>query len=257
MDKAQVVLGMVLKAGQDPPIVLQPGEQALHLPPAAVAAQGPAILRRGALAVARMRRDQLNPHVGQAPIQRIAVVGPISNQALGPLGGKTLSESRVDQGDFMRCSRRRVDGDRKTLAVCHRHELRTFAPLGRSHVPSFFFAAIKVASMKHSLRSNSPRVRKSSARVSSTARRTPARTHCWKRRWQVWYGGNRSGKSCPRAPDRKIHKIPLRTSRLARQGRPRPSGRRDGVGSNGAIISHWASVSSSRRAMLDTLPFHL
>ena len=91
-----------------------------------------------------------------------------------------------DQGDFMGRSRRRVDGDRKTMAVCHRHELRPLTPLGRSHIPSVFFATMKGASMKHSLRSTSPRVRKSSAKASRTARSTPARTHCWKRRWQVW-----------------------------------------------------------------------
>ena len=26
----------------------------------------------------------------------------------------------------------------------------------------------------------------------------PERTHCWKRRWPVWYGGKRFGKSSPR-----------------------------------------------------------
>ena len=256
MDEAQIVGGMILKARQDPAVVLQPGKQALDFPPAAIPAQGSSILGRRPFAVALMRGDHLNAKGRKAPVQRITVIRPISNQPVGPSGGETPGESGVDQGDFMRCSRCRVDGDRKTMAVCHRRELGTFVPLGCSHVPSVFFAPMKVASMKHSLRSTSPRVRKSSAKVSNTLRRTPVRTHCWKRRWQVWYGGNRSGKSCQRAPERRIHNMPLRTSRLARQGRPRPSGRRGGVGINGARRVHCSSVSSSRRAILATLPLH-
>ena len=173
---------MVLKAGQNTAVVLQPGKQAFDFPPPAVAAQRAASLGRGLFTVPLMGSDKFNATGGQPSIQGIAVIRAVSNQAVGPLGGQALCESRVDQGDFMRCSSRRVDGDRKTMAVCHRHELRTLAPLGRSHVPSFFFATIKVVSIKHSLRSNSPRVRKSSAKASSTLRRTPARTQCWNRR---------------------------------------------------------------------------
>ena len=38
-------------------------------------------------------------------------------------------KSVLEKVDFMRTSRRRVNRDRKTIAVCHRHEIRTFAPL--------------------------------------------------------------------------------------------------------------------------------
>jgi hypothetical protein len=40
---------------------------------------------------------------------------------------------------------------------------------------------MKVASMKHSDKSNSPRTRRSSAKASSTLRSVPSRAHCWKR----------------------------------------------------------------------------
>jgi hypothetical protein len=80
----------------------------------------------------------------------------------------------------MRRSRRRVNGDRKTKAVCHRHELRTFAPLGLSHPAAPFLATTNVPSMKHSDRSRSPRTLRSAAIASSTLRSVPSRTHCWK-----------------------------------------------------------------------------
>lgn len=56
-------------------------------------------------------------------------------------------ESWFDKGDFMWASRSRVDGDRKTSAVCHCHELRTLAPLGFSNTGAPVFATTKVASI--------------------------------------------------------------------------------------------------------------
>jgi hypothetical protein len=142
-----------------------------------------------------------------------------------------------------------VYGDRKTIAVCHRHELRTLAPLGLSHSEPPFLATTNVPSIKHSDRSRSPRSLRSAARVSSTLRSVPSRTHCWNLRWQVWYGGNLSGRSCQRAPERRIQSIPLSTSRVSFHGLPRPSSRRGGGGMRGSIIAHCSSVNSSRLAI--------
>jgi hypothetical protein len=147
----------------------------------------------------------------------------------------------------MRRSRLRVDGEWKTSRVCHCHELRAFAPLSLSHFCAPFLATMNVPSIKHSERSISPRVRKSSAKASSTLRNVPSRDHCWKRRWQVWYGGNLSGKSCHLAPERSIQSTPFITSRVSFQGRPRPSSRRGGSGIRGPIIAHCSPVSSSPR----------
>lgn len=43
------------------------------------------------------------------------------------------------------------------MAVCHCHDLRTFAPLGFSHPLAPFLAMTKVPSMKHSVKSRLPR----------------------------------------------------------------------------------------------------
>jgi hypothetical protein len=138
VDEAQGIVGMVLKASQTAAVVLQTGQQAFDLPAAAIAAQGPPSLGRRPLPIALVGGDEFNAPEGQALIQRAPVICPLPNQALGPFGEKTLEESGVDQGDFLRWSSRCVDGDRKTLAVYHRHEFQPFAPLGRSLVPSFF-----------------------------------------------------------------------------------------------------------------------
>lgn len=103
--------------------------------------------------------------------------------------------------------------------------------------------------MKHSSMSILPRLFKSSARQRKTLDRVWSSTHCWKRRWHVWYEGNRSGISFQRAPERKIHKIPFSTARSSQRGRPRPSSRCCTGGSSGSIKAHCSSCNSSRRGI--------
>jgi hypothetical protein len=106
-----------------------------------------------------------------------------------------------------------------------------------------------VASMKHSDRSSLSRLRKSSANASSTVLSVPELTHSWKRRWQVWYEGNRPGKSAQGAPVRKIQNMPFNTARSSIRGRPRLS-TRSMTGSSGSMRFHCSSVSSSARLIL-------
>lgn len=185
MNKAEIVFSDSFKAYQDTPIILQPGKQAFNFPASAITAEFPPVL--GLLfAVQTMRRNQFNALCGQLPIQRVTVIGLIANQTLGIFVRKASLQGWLDQRDFMRCSTANGYGDRKTRAVCHCHELRTFAPLGLSHPLAPFFASTKVPSMKHSLTSRPPRSFRSCARVCKIFSNTPDRTHSWKRRWQVW-----------------------------------------------------------------------
>jgi len=194
-----------------------------------------------------MRCDQVDALGSELGIQPITVVGAIADQSGRLSSNVALGESVFDKGDFMRASRRRVNGDWKTSAVCHRHELRAFAALGLAHGAAPFFAATKAASMKHSDKLSLPRLRRSSAKASSTALSTPLLHHSWKRRWQVWYGGNRSGKSRHGAPVRRIHNTAFITARVSVGGRPRPSSRTASSGNSGPITAHCSSVNSSRR----------
>jgi hypothetical protein len=200
MDEAQKVLLMVFISNNQTTEVLQPGEQSLHFVTSAVSPQRASVLCCRLFSVASVGRDHFNSGRRQLFVQRVAVIRLISDQSLREPACEAFEESVSDKGDFRRRSRRCVNGERKTSAVCHCHELRTFAPLGFSHSEPPFLATTNIPSMKHSLRSSSPRARRSSASASSTLRKTPSRTHCWNRRWQVWYGGKRSGKSSHRAP---------------------------------------------------------
>jgi hypothetical protein len=227
--------------------VVQPSEEPLDLPASTVASQCPAILSRAASTINPVRRDQLNALVGELGVELVAVVGEITDQSFRGFLREPLFERAFDKGDFMRVSRRRVRGDRKTSAVCHCHELRTLAPLGFADTSAPFFAATKVASIKHSDKLSLPRLRRSSASASRICLRIPADTHSWNRRWQVWYDGNRGGKSCQRAPERNIHRMPFSICRSSCRGRPLPSSRIGGLGISGSMISHCLSFNSSRR----------
>jgi hypothetical protein len=135
-------------------------------------------------------------------------------------------------------------GDRKTRAVCNCHDLGPLTALGRPDAEPPFLAPTKEPSTKHSLTSIPPLSLRSAAIACRMLRSVPSFDHCWKRRWQVWYDGKRGGRSFQRAPVWRIQRMPLSTSRLSFQGRPRPSSRVVGMGSNGSMICHCSSLSS-------------
>ncbi len=239
---------MILVTHNNSPEVLQPRKQAFNFPTPFVAAKFPSVLRFGSFAVRLMRRNQLNVEFFQLFVQRVGIIGFVADYPSWSLIGESLADCSLDKFDFVRRSRFRVNGERKTSAVCHCHELRAFAPLGLSHFEAPFLADTNVPSIKVSDKSSLPRICKSWANVSNTFRSLPSLTHAWNRRWHVWYGGKRSGKSCQRAPERNIQSTPFITSRAGRRGLPRvwmsPS-----FSNNGAIKVHCSSVNSSRRAI--------
>lgn len=226
---------------------MQPGKQSLNFPAPPIAPQLATILRSRADSVDPVRRNHRHSLSRQTLIQRITVVSLVANQALGSLVGEAGCECFLDERDFGRASRVKVDGDWSTSAVCHCHELRTLAPLGFADAAAPFLAPAKVPSIKHSSKPKSPCWLKCRARVLSTLSSTPLLTQAANRLWQVWYGGKRSGKSCHRAPVRNIHSTPFITSRASRAGLPRKPTR--GLGNKGSISNHCSSVNSSRLAM--------
>jgi hypothetical protein len=183
MHEAQIVFIMKVEASGNPTELLQPRKQAFNLLAAFVAVQDSMILRRCFLPVRLMRRDHLNALLPQLTIQWGEVVSFISNQSLWPLTDKTLKESFCDKGDFMRRSTLRADGEWKTRRVCHCHELHAFTALGLTNSPPPFLSDDERPVDEAFTEVISPRVRKSSARDSSTLRNVPSLDHCWNLRW--------------------------------------------------------------------------
>ena len=133
------------------------------------------------------------------------------------------------------------------MKVGESNDFRPLAALGGADRETPFFAPVKEASIKTSSSCSFPRawhLLRQNVRMRS---RLPCRTHCWKRRWQV-YGGYFLGSSryCARVPN--TQRIPLRAARVSRHGRPRPSMRSFGR-KIASISCHWASLSSHRPRM--------
>src|SRR5580658_8987466 len=183
LNHPEEILWVVLPANDDATVIMEPSEQTLDLPATTVAAQHPAVLRRFSVSRGAVRRNQLNTKtLANLGVQRIAVVSAIADQPLGSFGEEAPLDGGFDESCFMRRSAGHVHGERKTMAVCDCHDFAAFAAFCRADTRAPFFAELKLASMKASLRSSFPRSRKSSASFCSSLVSSPERCHCWKRR---------------------------------------------------------------------------
>jgi hypothetical protein len=238
---------MTFPTHQQTPEVLQPCEEPLDFPPAFVTAQFSPVLALPSCPVTTVRGDQLDAVLlGESIDHRVAVISPIANQSFRLVGHEAVRDRSFDELLLMRRSARNPEGDRKTMAVCDCHELAPFADERSTNAIAPFFAPIKEASINVSSRPSCPRANKSSANAQRMPSSTPPRCHCWKRRWQVWYGPYRWGRSCQGAPVRNTHNMPFSTCRACRQGLPRRSARRCSANSTkGLIRSHCTSVRSA------------
>src|SRR2546430_6277929 len=114
----------------------------------------------------------------EALIERIAVVGAVADHSFWFGSREALGDSGFDEFRFMRRSAGDAAGDRKTMAVCDRHDFTAFSSASRADSRAPFFAELKLASVKVSDRSSLPRVRKSSASACKSRSSVPSRCHC-------------------------------------------------------------------------------
>src|SRR5579863_6640314 len=232
--------------------VTEPCEGPLHDPASPVASQCPTVLRRRFAPILPMRDDQLDAALRQLRAQRIAIVAAVDDEANRLLPWTTGAmptpyanrrQCRLDELDFRRGRRVKVVSQRNTLAVDHHHPLRALAPLGFADSQAPFFAGAKLPSMKDSLHLICCRSFNSPRKARQILSQIPCSSQSRSRRQHVEGEGNSVGKSCHRAPLRRIHKMPSITLRSFDGGRP-PRGRGGRLGSTGRILAHWASVSN-------------
>src|SRR6266571_6717338 len=232
--------------------VSEPGVGAFDDPAPPVTPQGSAILRRGPHAILLVRTDQFDRALPEALPQRIAVISFVGNYAerLLPRTARAMTstysdhrERRLRELDFRRGCGVKVVSQRNSAAVDHHHPLRALAPLGFSDSAAPFFAGAKLPSRNDSLHFNCWRSFNSLRNVRQMFNQTPRSSQSRSRRQHAEGCGNFSGRSCQRAPLRRIHKIPSSTCRFWIHGRP-PLRCLGGFGSKGAIFFHCASVSN-------------
>ena len=232
--------------------VAQPGDGALDAPAPPVPTQFAPALRGRTHAIPLVRADQLDAASPQAVAKRIAVVSPVGDHPLRFLSrmARTMSppyadrrERRFREPDLRRGCRVKVVSQRKTRAVDHHHPLRPLAPLGFPDSTAPFLAGAKLPSRNDSLHFRCWRWFKSLSNARQMFSQMPCSSQSRSRRQHVEGCGYFPGRSCPRAPLRRIHKMPSSTLRSGARGRP-PRRCRGGLGSRGRIFSHCASVSN-------------
>jgi len=201
--------------------IFQPGKEPLNFPSPGISSEFPPILGGGFFPVRSMGRNQADSSFAKSRIKSIIIVCLITNDSSWRSADETVIKGPFSQFAFVNRGCRNMKGDRKTMAVCHCHDLGPFPALRRSNIWTPLFAPAKVASMKHSERSIFPRRLRSSASAFKSVSITPSRTHFWNHRWQVWYGGYLGRSSTQGAPVRMIQRMPLRTSLGFLGGRPR------------------------------------
>jgi hypothetical protein len=183
LNHPEEIFRVVFPANDGAPKVMKPGEQTFHFPPTPVAAQNTPVLRRGCDAHEFVGRDELHAvSFVNALVQGIAVVSAVADHSFRGFGKESLVECSFNEFCFMRRSAGHVHGERKTMAVCDCHDFAAFAALCRADTRAPFFAPLKLASMKDSLRSSFPRSRKSSASFCSKRVSNPLRCQDWNRR---------------------------------------------------------------------------
>ena len=243
--KRAVSRGVGIVSNNQAPEILQLGKQTLNFLSTPIASQLPAILGGRIFTPLTVWRYHLNTTLFEKLlIKAVAIIGFIANKLIRRIAGKTTFDSCLDKLYFMGRSAFHVSGDRKTRSVCNGQDLGAFAALCLADIKTPFFTSAKQLSMKASRISIWPRSYRSSTSSFAMHWKIPNRTHCWNRRWHVWYGGYRWGRSFQGASVRKIHKMALRICRES-CGR-RPLGSFFGVNDTitGSIRLHCSFVSS-------------
>ena len=247
-EKRVVVGELPLVAHREAAEAQQPPDGAFDDPAATVAPQLAAILKAVA-AMAEMGHDQVDPAGAEALPERATIVAAIGNYALGFLlrpararpRDRHLGEGRFGEVDFGSLGRRKVHAERNTRAVDQYHKLCPLTFTCEADASAPFFAGAKVASRKASLQSSWPRSSRSLRKARHRVSQTSWRSHSARRRQHVAGLGYRSGRSRHRAPVRSTQRMPSKQARSSARGRP-PRGLRFGLGRNGAIFAHCASV---------------
>src|SRR6266542_3882829 len=125
-----------------------------------------------------MRGDQFDAVAPESHVQFVGVVCIVTDEILWRFWDNHLQQCGLGQLHFVRSSTFNGSSYRKTMSVCHGHDLRSLATFRFADLRSPFLAGAKLPSMKASHTSSRPRARRSSAIASRTPRIIPDRTHC-------------------------------------------------------------------------------
>lgn len=124
MNEGEEVLGLPFPTSRESTPALKPGEETLDLPAAFVSTELPPICLE-VTAAALVRRDELDVAFVLQPLLKDATIpGFVSNQSRRQLSYESSIESSLGENAVESVSSINMDSERKTIAVCNRHEFR-------------------------------------------------------------------------------------------------------------------------------------
>src|SRR5258706_7243971 len=126
LQHAEEIGFMMFPAADQSAEVVEPSEEALNFPAAAVTAQFTAVLGAFPAAIVLVRRGPDAVFLPETLVERIAVVGAVPDHALSFGSREKMLDGGFDELRFMRRSAGDAAGDRKTMAVCDRHVFMPF-----------------------------------------------------------------------------------------------------------------------------------
>jgi hypothetical protein len=227
---------------------MHPGKEPFDLPSSSISTQWAAVLSL-ASPLAPVGRDHLDAvFSGELLVERIRVVGLVANELCGEFVDEACGQNILHKLALGRRSAFDRYGERKTVTSGDSDDLGALAATGGADGKAPFLAFAKVASTKASSRFSLPCSCRRAANRFSASSSLPERTHCWKRRWQVWNGGYLSGSSRHWAPVPSTQSTPFNTARVSCHGRPRLSARR-APRNTGSTTNHCSSLNSQRPAI--------
>src|SRR5215469_5719394 len=133
LEHAEEVGFVIFPAAHQSTEVVKPGEEAFDLPTAAITAKFATVLGVFPEAIVPVGCDEPDAvFLPQALVERIAVIRAVADHSFWLGLGEALFDGRFDQFRFMRRSAGDAAGDRKTMAVCDRHDFTAFSSASRA-----------------------------------------------------------------------------------------------------------------------------
>jgi hypothetical protein len=172
----QEVRGTLFVPSDEPAEAQQPREQPFDQPAPTIPSQRSAILRL-APSPSMMWGDPLDAQLGEAPVQGVAVVRPVTHETLRKRPNESFRKGVEDQSRFMPLPAGYSDGDGEPVAVGYRHALRGLASSRPADQSAPLFAPAWLPSMNASRRSRRPRWSSLAASPFSMRSSTPSRCH--------------------------------------------------------------------------------
>jgi len=248
LNEAEEIFDVIFPASDEATEGMHPGKEPFDLPSSSISTQWAAVLSL-ASPLAPVGRDHLDAvFSGELLVERIRVVGLVANELCGEFVDEACGQNILHKLALGRRSAFDRYGERKTVTSGDSDDLGALAATGGADGKAPFLAFAKVASTKASSRFSLPCSCRRAANRFSASSSLPERTHCWKRRWQVWNGGYLSGSSRHWAPVPSTQSTPFNTARVSCHGRPRLSARR-APRNTGSTTNHCSSLNSQRPAI--------